>query len=255
MNALRSHNLKYRRDYGDMVITCDGQNYWRRTFFPAYKGLRKKARDESDLDWGFIHECLHEIREDLAKYFPYRVIRHDRAEADDVFGILAMMTQEFGRYEPVVVITSDKDAKQLLKYDNVIQFSPMLKKQIRLTKKELYEWMITHIVKGDAGDGVPSIMSEDNFFMNEDRGRQKSISAKRLQEFFDQGIGACRDDLERARYQRNQTLVDFEFIPDDVRAEVIEMYDNYEVKRDLNEVFNYLVKHRCRNLLDNLQDF
>ena len=115
--------------------------------------------------------------------------------------------------------------------------------------------MITHIVKGDAGDGVPSIMSEDNFFMNEDRGRQKSISAKRLQEFFDQGISACRDDLERARYQRNQTLVDFEFIPDDVRAEVIEMYDNYEVKRDLNEVFNYLVKHRCRNLLDNLQDF
>ena len=84
LNALRSHNLKYRRDYGDMVIACDGRNYWRRTFFPAYKGLRKKARDESDLDWGFIHECLHEIREDLAKYFPYRVIRHDRAEADDV---------------------------------------------------------------------------------------------------------------------------------------------------------------------------
>ena len=255
LNALRSYNLKYRRDYGEMVIACDGRNYWRKEFFPAYKGLRKKAREESDIDWTLIFECLNEMREDLAKYFPYKLIRHDRAEADDVIGILAMMTQEFGRYEPVCVVTSDKDAKQLLKYDNVIQYSPMLKKQIKLTKKELREWMTEHVVKGDSSDGIPSIMSEDNFFLNEDRGRQKSISAKRLAEFNERGIDACQNDLERARYQRNQKLVDFEFIPDDVRAEVIEMFDNYKVTADKNSVFDYLVKHRCRNLLDNLQDF
>jgi len=255
LNALRSYNLKYRKDYGDMVIACDGNQYWRREFFPPYKALRKKAREESDLDWSFIHECLGEMREDLDKYFPYRVIRHPKAEADDICGILAMMTQEFGRYEPVVVVTADKDAKQLLKYDNVIQYSPMLKKQIRLTKKELREWMTEHIVKGDGGDGVPSIMSPDDFYLQEDRGRQKPISSKRLEEFVERGIDACRDDQERARYQRNRTLVDFELIPDDVRSDVIKMYEDYPVKRDLNEVFNYLVKHRCRNLLDNLQDF
>ena len=255
LNAIRSYNLKYRTDYGQMIIACDGRNYWRKAFFPYYKASRKKDRESSDINWKLVFECLNEIREDLIQYFPYKVIRHDQAEADDVLAILTMMTQEFGRYEPVCVVTGDKDAKQLLKYDNVIQYSPMLKKQVKLTKKELREWMTEHVVKGDGSDGIPSIMSADDFYMQEDRGRQKSINAKRLAEFVERGIDACQNDDERARYQRNQTLVDFEFIPDDVRAEVIELFDTTKPTGDKNSIFNYLVKHRCRNLLENLQDF
>ena len=70
-------------------------------------------------------------------------------------------------------------------------------------------------------------------------------------------ICLCLDKRKEHWIELGRQAAEFgiEFIPNDVRDEVIEMYDNYEVKRDLNEVFNYLVKHRCRNLLDNLQDF
>ena len=179
LSSIKSYKKKYGKQYGNIVIACDSRNYWRKDFFPNYKGRRKKAREESDLDWTFIFETLNELKSDLAEYFQYKVISVDKCEADDVIAVLTMNTQEFGQYEDVMIVSSDKDFKQLHQYDNVAQFSPMLKKLIKINKKELHAWMIEHIVKGDSGDGIPNILSNDDVFMNGER--QKPVSAKRLQ--------------------------------------------------------------------------
>ena len=124
-----------------------------------YIHLRKKARDESDLNWTFIFDTLNEIREDLKQHFKYKVIHVDRCEADDVIAVLANSTQEFGKYEPVMIVSSDKDFKQLQLYPTVKQWSPMQKKYITATKQEIRDFMVEHIVKGDSGDGIPNILS------------------------------------------------------------------------------------------------
>ena len=62
----------------------------------------------------------------------------------------------------------------------------MQKKYVTATKKEIHEYIIEHIVKGDAGDGVPNILSKDDVFMKGER--QKPVSAKRLQEFIENGF-------------------------------------------------------------------
>ena len=49
-------------------------------------------------------------------------------EADDVIGALVHNTQEFGNFEPIMIISSDKDFIQLQKFSNVKQFSPLQKK-------------------------------------------------------------------------------------------------------------------------------
>lgn len=252
LNSIKSYKKKYGNEYGQMVIACDGRNYWRKEAFANYKGQRKKARDESDLDWKLIFDTLTEIREDLKEHFKYKVIHVDRCEADDVIAVLTESTQEFGKFEPVMIVSSDKDFKQLHAYDNVKQFSPMLKKQITVNKKELKAWLIEHVVKGDAGDGIPNIMSKDDVFMIGER--QKSVSSKRLEEFIDRGFEACRTDEERRNWQRNIQLVDFAYIPEDVKNCILEAFET-EPKGSKMAIMNYLIKHKCRNLLDEIEDF
>lgn len=252
LSSIKAYKKKYAKDYGDIVICCDGRNYWRREFFQQYKGMRKKARDASDLDWAMIFDTLSEIREDLKEHFNYKVIHLDRCEADDVIAVLAESTQEFGRHEAVMIVSSDKDFKQLHVHDNVKQFSPMLKKQIVINKKELHAWLIEHIVKGDAGDGVPNILSKDDTLVSGER--QKPVSAKRLQEFINNGFIACKNDEERRNWHRNVTLVDFKFIPEEIKNTVLEAYEQ-PAKGNKAAIMNYLIKNKCRLLLNEIEDF
>ena len=128
----------------------------------------------------------------------------------------------------------------------------MLKKQVKVNKKELKAWMIEHIVKGDSGDGIPNILSDDNVIM--EGTRQKSIMAARLEEFIEKGFNACRNEYEKRNWQRNSTLVDFKYIPEDVQKLITEAYEQ-KPKGDKNSIMNYLIKNKCRLLLDDLEDF
>jgi transcription initiation factor IIE alpha subunit len=112
--------------------------------------------------------------------------------------------------------------------------------------------MIEHVVKGDSGDGIPNIMSADDVFMKGER--QKSVSSKRLQEFVDNGFIACKTDEERRNWQRNTTLVNFKHIPEDIKQTVMEAFE-VKPKADKNDVMNYLIKHKCRNLLNEIEEF
>jgi hypothetical protein len=253
LSTLKYYKKKYSKQYGEMVICCDGKKYWRKEFFPNYKAARKKHREESDLDWNMIFNTLSEIREDLAKHFPYKVMHIERAEADDVIAVLTERCNEFGTAEDVMIVSSDKDFKQLHAYDNVKHWSPMQKKQVTIAKKEIHPFTIEHIVKGDAGDGVPNILSADDIFLVE--GRQAPVSSKRLQEFVDNGFIACRNDAERRNWHRNATLVDFKFIPEDVKKEILGKYELNTPVGDKMTIMNYLMEHRCRLLLDELEDF
>lgn len=261
LSTLKSHKKKYGKEYGEMVICCDGRKYWRREVFAHYKAGRKKARDASDLDWGLIFDTLSEMRDDIAKHFPYRVIHIERAEADDVIAVLAKYTQNnllvqqglIEEPQKVLILSSDGDFIQLQKYPNVDQYSPMQKKRITATKKELHEKFITHVVKaGD--DGIPNILSPDDIFLQEGV-RQKPVSAKRLAEFMEMGYDACRNDEERRNWHRNIQLISFDYIPKDIEEEIISTYLNNKPKGDKMSVMSYLIEHRCRLLLDDLDDF
>jgi hypothetical protein len=261
LSTLKSYKKKYGKDYGELVICCDGRKYWRKEFFEFYKGMRKTNRDKSDLDWKLIFDTLSEMRTDLATYFPYRVVHVDRAEADDIIAVMVKYLQEnllvqqglVEEPQKVLILSSDKDFKQLQLFNNVKQWSPMQKKYITATQKEITEHKIEHIVKGDTGDGVPNILSKDNVFMEGER--QKPMSAKRLQEFFEKGFDACKNDEERRNWHRNATLVDFQFIPTDVSEDIIKAYINTQPSGDKMTIMNYLIEHRCRLLLDELEDF
>jgi hypothetical protein len=261
LSTIKSYKKKYGKEYGEIVICCDGRKYWRKEFFANYKGMRKSNREKSDLDWGLIFDTLNEMRQDIAQHFPWKVMHIDRAEADDIIAVLTKHLQEnelvqqglIEEPQKILILSSDKDFKQLQLYDTVKQWSPMQKKYVTATQREIIEYKIEHIVKGDAGDGVPNILSKDDVFMNAER--QKPVSAKRLQEFFDNGFTACRNDEERRNWHRNSTLVDFQHIPEDVSKMILDSYISNKPTGDKMTVMNYLMENRCRLLLDELEDF
>jgi hypothetical protein len=261
LSTIKSYKKKYGKEYGELVICCDGRKYWRKEFFEQYKGMRKSNRDKSDLDWKLIFDTLSEMREDIAKHFPWRVIHVDRAEADDIIAVMSKWLQDnqlvqeglVEETQKVLILSSDKDFKQLQLYPTIKQWSPMQKKYITASKQEIRDFMIEHIVKGDTGDGVPNILSKDDVFMVGER--QKPMSAKRLAEFIDKGFDACKNDDERRNWHRNATLVDFKFIPEDVQKSIVDAYLSNAPQGNKMTTFNYLMEHRCRLLLDEIDDF
>lgn len=260
LNSLQSYKKKYGGEYGEMVIACDARNYWRRHFFPYYKADRKKDRKESDMPWQLIFETMSSVRKDLEEHFPYKVLHVDKAEADDVIAVMAQWTQEnelvaYGIVEEpqkVLIVSSDHDFFQLHRFDNVRQWSPRVKKYVKAERDYMTNGHIQHIVKaGD--DGIPSILNRDDIMISEER--QKPVSAKRLAEFIELGRDACRDDFERRNWDRNRTLIDFEYIPEDVRQSIIAAYTGSTPVKDRMRIMNYLIKNKCRLLLDHIEDF
>jgi hypothetical protein len=261
LTTLLSYKKKFGKEYGQIVIATDSKKYWRKEVFPLYKGHRKRDREKSDVDWDFIFECMNEVKADLRENFPYKVIEVEGAEADDTIACLAKYSQDNelvqvgildGEPQPMMIVSSDTDFMQLQKYPNVKQWSPMQKKMIKPTTT-LKEFVVAHICQGDAGDGIPNICSpEDSLF---EKIRQKSFKTARLPEFLNKGIEACANEDERRRYQLNERLIDFEFIPERIYNDIINEYESQKVQGSKTKVFNYLVKNRMRHLLENAGDF
>lgn len=260
LSSLLSMKKKFSQKYGDLVICCDGKNYWRREIFPQYKASRSKNREKSDLNWKLIFDTLSSIRDDLSENFPYKVVHVDTAEADDIIGVLASWVQtnellQRGLEEepqPFLILSSDQDNFQLHKYSNVSQYSPMQKKFVK--PKSAHEALYEKICCGDAGDGIPNIMSDDDVFVSDDK-RQRPFKKARLQDFYDNGFIACKTDQERRNFQRNISLVSYDHIPNALQQKIITTYTTQQVTGSRQKIMQYLMKHKCKNLMDNIEEF
>ncbi len=248
LNSLRSYVRQFKEKYGSIIICCDSKKYWRRDVFPFYKSNRKKARDESGFDWTLIFETLNKIRDELKENFPYKVIDVEGAEADDVIGVLSA---RLSPSEDILILSSDKDFVQLQKYENVTQYSPILKRFVKTDDPHLY--VKEHIIKGDRGDGIPNFLSADNVFALGER--QKVINKKKLDEWLKlKPEDFCVNENMLRGYKRNQMLVDLDYIPDNISAQIVEAYENVK-PGNKQKMFNYFVEKKLVNLMEVIQEF
>ena len=249
LNSLRMYNLKYRKEYGQMVLACDGGS-WRREIFPQYKANRKTSRDASGLDWKEFFRILGMVRDEVKEHLPYKVIHIQNVEADDVIGTLTEKTQNFGEHEPVMIISADKDFIQLQQYPNVRQFSPMTKAFVKENKP--FKYLYEHIMRGDSGDGIPNVLSPDNTFV--DKIRQKPISTKKIEQWIASydNLDKVMDEATYRNFQRNRALIDLSKVPQDKKALIINTFES--VKPNSN-VLNYLISKRCTQLIECAEEF
>lgn len=258
LTSILSYKREYGKKYGEIVIACDGRNYWRKAVFQHYKANRKKDREKSETDWDSVFSHLAGMRQELIDYFPWKVVLVDTAEGDDVMAVLSKYCVEnhttqdglFEDVEPVLLITSDGDMKQCHN-KHVRQWSPIQKKFVAMPDKD---FLVEKIIRGDSGDGVPSLLCPDDWFVNPefDGVRAKPVT-KKVIERFKTGVGLTQEESDR--YLRNKTLVDLSCIPENIVADIISAYENAKPVHDLNGVMNFLMSVRAKQLLERVQEF
>lgn len=251
LNSIRMYNKKFRDEYGQVVIACDART-WRRDYFPNYKFKRRENRDESSADWDEIFRIINQVRDEIRQNFPYKVIHIDGCEADDIIGTLAYEIQEFGKNEPMMIVSSDKDFVQLHKFSNVKQFSPMQKKAV--VEKNPHQYLFEHILKGDSGDGIPNTLSPDNTFV--DGIRQSPVTKKKIDEWLKnaEDLESFMDENTYRNYVRNKNLIDLSCTPSHLKEAIINTFEEDPVGIKRN-VLNYLIKKRCKMLIECVEEF
>ena len=245
INSLRSYKQKFGDEYGEMVIACDDKNYWRKQIFPYYKANRKKNREESELNWTNIFEIFNKIKQEIKDNLPYPVIQVDTAEADDIIASLVKSTNDAHK---IIILSGDKDFVQLQIHANVKQYDPVRKKWINHDNPERY--LIEHILKGDAGDGIPNILSDDDTFVTDKR--EKPLTQKKLDQISQTAIDNSSPMWRN--WNRNSQLVNLQYVPESIRNDVINKYLS-EQGKDKSKMFNYFIEYKLKNMMENIGDF
>jgi len=246
LNSIRMFRNQFAKDYGEMVICCDDKDNWRKEVFPEYKANRRKNRENDPTDWKTLFELLHEMREELTKYFPYKVMHVDSAEADDIIGVLVDHCEE----NPTLILSSDKDFIQLQKYQGVKQWSPLQKKFV---VGDPVESLYDKTIRGDAGDGVPNILSSDDTLITEGK-RQTPVTKKKMELWRGKKPEEFCNEAMLRNYHRNKTMVDLRETPESIRINIVNQYDS-QGAGDRSQLLNYFVDKRLKNLMDVIDEF
>ena len=213
-----------------LVIACDNGS-WRRKFFKEnknrfpeyqqqdigkYKGTRK--RQEIPFSYKRAYEIMDDTIEKMDKWTNFVVIKVENAEADDVIAVLTKNLKE----EPVVIVSSDKDFKQLFRYrDDLIIYDPIKKKEIRRRDVVNPDFFLKkHIIMGDRIDGILPIKK-----------RCGEKTAEKMVKDIDK-ILALNPDMKE-RYEFNEVLISFDKIPEEIEKAIL---DEWYKKKD---TFNY----------------
>jgi hypothetical protein len=251
LNSIRMYKQKFK-DYGQVVIVADGKHNWRKDYYPQYKFKRKAVREESKIDWPEAFRIINLVREELTEYFPYKVMNIDGCEADDSIAHIVYNSQEFGKWEDVMIISGDHDFIQLHQFSNVKQFSPITKKLVQ--HPDPHYKLKEHVLRGCGGDGVPNVLSHDDQFVSGER--MPALSKKRIDAWI------ASDDMRKdmgeeiySRYVRNKKLIDLTSTPEAIIKDIIDTFESQDPSKNRSKVLNYLIKKRCRLLIECAQEF
>lgn len=282
-NYLKLAQCEFAKGYGnEIVLALEGAHSWRKSYYPKYKANRTL---NENLDWeNEVFPAINEIADIVKTTLPYKVLRVTNAEGDDVIATLAKHTKE-----PVLIISEDKDFKQLLKYSHVTLYRPIKKEFLHnIPSEEIKKDITKHILLGDKVDNIPSILEETMFnndfikFLNEHNifetdvcKFQKLEIAQQMFDLFGENpykpayfgeksaevfmenleYNLEHNELAGKNYNRNKTLISFDKIPENLELAILEEYNNSKPVSDPNTLLQYFLKNNCKKHADDIGSF
>jgi len=156
---------------GEMVIAMDGRGSWRKDIYEDYKGQRGKVRDESKVNFDDYYKLVQNITDIMIEAFPFKVIQINKAEADDIAGVIS---ERYSNDMNITLVSSDKDWFQVLAENPRVKvYDPMKRIYIELDEfdkeiidthwGEISRYTLRHSLKGDTGDNIKKINKDTEF--------------------------------------------------------------------------------------------
>lgn len=273
LEDLRKYNKKYKKEYGQMTVCFDNTHggNWRKDFFPEYKAGRKIARTKSTFEWDKFFGFFDIVKQELKDHFPYKIIDIPLLEADDIIGHLCEYRM---MGEPIMIVSADHDFGQLQRYGKDIkQWSYITRKYI--VQKKPLEYLKEHIIRGDSGDGVPNIYSDNDVFIDVTK-KQKSIMTKDLEHWMTLPVQEVKKELVKnlltkvkkptleqvsaafetinTNWIRNEQMVDLSLLPEQY-VKLIEEELEKPITAKANKLYSYFLKNKLTIMINYLDEF
>lgn len=250
LNSLQK--LKIKHQPNEVVICVDSPS-WRKKYFPFYKARRAIARKKTGLDYERFQKVIDEIVEDMRVYFPFKVVRQQWAEADDIIAVLVHHLHTTAT--DIIIASRDKDFKQLLT-SGVSLWDTHDWKWVKCPNPKTF--LLKHVLMGDAGDDVPNVRSDSDTFITDGK-RQKACGDKGVEKILQEGL---EDFIKRegliSNFRRNKRLIRLSkhTIPDKVWDGCWEAYqDEEEQKGNYLLLTTYFGNNRMRKLAKSVDKF
>lgn len=254
------------------VFFLEGRS-WRRDIYPEYKAQRRlqysimteKEQEEQKL----LQDAFSDLVNFISEKTNITVLRNPTAEADDMIKVWIEVHPD----DSHVLISSDSDFFQLLKYPNVILYDPvkniLIKREgVFNDKNERLSFTISNEAKIKVGKPDPNFIinpdwyeyalflkcirgdKTDNIFSAypgvREKGTKKTIG---IMEAYSDRIGKGYDwnnfmhqrwvdhnqveQKVKDRYEFNKKLIDLSEMPEDVKVKCIEIISEETEKKDI----------------------
>lgn len=236
---------------------------WRKNYFiddktgkTLYKANRHTTREKDNFDWNTFWKAYAQFEKELADVFPFVVVKVYGAEGDDNVAILSRyVADKFSDCE-VIVLSRDKDFKQLLKHPRIKLFDQYARKYVLCDNPQ--DTLLCQILCGDAGDGIPNVLSPKNSLV--DKITQKKLGEKKAwKAILDNNVasGILNTKAKRKRFDENRTLIDFDYIPDNIKNSIIEEYEKQVLsfsEKTQRKLLDYFIENDFQNLVGRIHE-
>ena len=237
----------------EVILAIDSKENWRKKIYTEYKATRKEQREaNTEIDWNAFFNAYREFTEEVKQFFPFYVIQIKYMEADDIAAILA---RDWQKYEKII-ITSDSDYIQLLKYNNVKIWDPI--KMAFKKSDDPQRQLQIKILTGDKGDNIPSVKPR----LGKKTAEKMLDNPQLLNEMFDDKTPAfTRDDGSvitigeeyKEKFKLNTALIDLSKIPPIFSKALHKNLSEYQLP-DGKNIFNYFSKNKFREFMRRIEE-
>ncbi len=285
--------LKTQFAVDEIIIAVDNSSnggYWRKDIWPGYKFTRKKTREESNIEWDQAFKVFETIKEQLRENTSYKVIDVPRAEADDVVFILSEYFSDIG--DETVIFSVDHDMVYAMKHpgvsvwkDNRTSKKDSCYRDLQIS--EILELELDHLIGGDSGDYIKNVKSYSKFSLDflamypKFKGKELQTWDKRHEidvafmdkteksaykhprygyKMFLKSDQTLKDLLNenpiyKKNYEMNKIVAMPDGIPQNIRQQIMESYEQAPDKRNIKELQKYFKENHLFKLSSALPFF
>ena len=192
---------------------CPRHTIWRMKLCKDYKATR--GMDDRFLGGPFFAMAYDELFEQCGIS---TILEYDTLEADDCIALMVQAIQKRSQQSQIYIIASDHDYLQLKTSDNIHLYD--LKYKSLMDHKNVFEEaeknLFCKLVMGDKSDNIPAIFPKC--------GIKTAVKCYDDKDYFQKKIA---DPVVKANYKTNQTLVDFNKIPINLKKA---FYNKYSIQ-------------------------
>jgi len=216
--------IKKKSFTNSIIIFCmdsPRDTLWRNDIISSYKSDRVDLSLKNDFKPTFQYTYEKIIPDIIKENKNVYKLKVDNTEADDIIACITMHMKDNNPEQIIQIVSGDADFLQLGR-NNVKFINYKDKKLIELDEKEAKNKLNEKIIIGDKSDNIPSIFPTD----------KKELSNKMRKEILnDTNIlkSYLTNPKIKKKYDTNQSLIDFNFIPKKYYTKIINEYNKLKI--------------------------